>query len=249
MSNKAEHPLRKYRKLARLTQQQLADKATEINKLEKPINTAHVSRIEGFEFALTKDMAIIYTNALNSILETRIAPHQLIFDSPSQQNKEEKVNDSLNNANYPIDSEDHLAKPMNVLIKITEKSGFWLKVLNSSVLSGEDTSMSDRVWCNQFSLNNSITKNPDDIVIIINVGDALNEPNGTIFTIDTMQCNISRAGKYGIYIDDTPMVRSLQVLPNKRVRVLADKDAYPPLELDLDDIKIIGRCIKATIDM
>ncbi len=261
MSQDKVHPLKKYRKLARLTQQKLADLATEINKLEKPINTAHVSRIESFEFNLTRDMEIIYANALNTVLENKINPWQLSYDVDTEDQypyaevplpalTEKNINDSSNNLISPIDSPLNLAQPNGELVKTFDKSGVWLKVLNPSALSGGNMSeCQDRIWVDHFSLENSISKNPEDILIIINVGDALSEPHGARFFLDTKQIDPSFPAKYGIYIDDTPMVRTLQILPNKRMRVLTDNDAYPALELGLDEIKIIGRCIQVQYSM
>ena len=69
-------PLRKYRKLANLTQAQLAD------LVEGGVsNPQHVSRIEKLEFNMSAEWAELYSQALNSTGKVNIKPWQLMFDA------------------------------------------------------------------------------------------------------------------------------------------------------------------------
>ena len=73
---------------------------------------------------------------------------------------------------------------------------------------------------------------------------------GDVILIDRRQAtDVPRDGIYVIRIGDTLLVKRIQRLPGKRVKVKSDNAAYEPFELDLHqqngEIDIIGRVVWA----
>lgn len=102
-----------------------------------------------------------------------------------------------------------------------------------------------RVWIHQ-----ELHANPSDLYLIHVDGESM-EPTlrpGDVILVDRRNAQaVPRDGIYVMRMDDTLLVKRLQRLPGRKVKVTSDNPAYDPFELSLDDpgddLAVIGRVV------
>lgn len=88
-----------------------------------------------------------------------------------------------------------------------------------------------------------------DRCLILMEGDSM-EPTlraGDILLVDCRDVTAQRDGIYILRADNTLLVKRLQRLPGRRLKISSDNPAYVPFELDLkqqtDEFVIVGRAV------
>jgi len=108
-----------------------------------------------------------------------------------------------------------------------------------------DTLMFKRSWIHQ-----ELHAQPNDLYLIFVDGESM-EPTlrpGDIILVDRRDAHsIPRDGIYVLRMDNSLLVKRLQRLPGRKVKVTSDNPAYEPFDLSLDapgeDLAIIGRVV------
>lgn len=108
-----------------------------------------------------------------------------------------------------------------------------------------DTLMFKRSWIHQ-----ELHAQPNDLYLIFVDGESM-EPTlrpGDIIVVDRREANtIPRDGIYVLRMDNSLLVKRLQRLPGRKVKVTSDNPAYEAFDLALDapgeDLAIIGRVV------
>lgn len=97
---------------------------------------------------------------------------------------------------------------------------------------------------------NELHANPSDLYLIYVDGESM-EPTlrpGDVILVDRRSAEtVPRDGIYVLRMDDSLLVKRLQRLPGRQVKVTSDNPAYEPFQLNLDatgeDLAIIGRVV------
>jgi len=84
------------------------------------------------------------------------------------------------------------------------------------------------------------------LVIIYVSGDSMSQTfqSGDMIVVDLANIDLKDLidGIHVLRLDDKVMVKRIQIMPNKRIKVISDNPAYEPFELDeKNDFQILGR--------
>lgn len=131
------------------------------------------------------------------------------------------------------------------LYDVRAAAGFGAVVEQEQVI---DSLAFKREW-----IERALHANPSDLYLIYVDGESM-EPTlrpGDVILVNSRSAQaVPRDGIYVMRMDDTILVKRLQRLPGRRVKVTSDNNAYESFELDLDNghtdnVSIIGRVVWA----
>jgi len=116
----------------------------------------------------------------------------------------------------------------------------------------EDEQVTDSLAFKRQWIHQELNANPNDLYLIYVDGESM-EPTlrpGDIILVDRRSAqSVPRDGIYVLRMDGSLLVKRLQRLPGRQVKVTSDNTAYEPYTLGLDDtsddLAIIGRVVWA----
>lgn len=185
----------------------------------------------------------IYLNAISlqgiDILYVVTGVRTVCYAKPADECADQQENNklaSLDGDNSP-DPEEFVVIPF-----------YTLTAKNDGLDIGGDRTVDTMIF-NKEWIHRELHVNSEQLYLLYVEGESMTPKlnPGDVLLIDHADTTVMKDGIYALQMDDALLVKHLQRLPDRRIKVISDNPKYEPFELSLDrlgeNIDIIGRVV------